>query len=95
MQRVGVVLLKDHDQVVQHGDVPVEPQVKRSVKHRGFTDGGGGQVPVYTGLGVSDLVETGDLEAVCVPSLAFVHEVAKGQDHLQDLVQPPAANHLP
>lgn len=25
-QRVGVVLLKDHDQVVQHGDVSVESQ---------------------------------------------------------------------
>lgn len=38
--------------------------------------------PVYAGLGVSDLVETGDLEAVGVAPLALVHEVAKGQHHL-------------
>lgn len=28
-QRVGVVLLKDHDQVVQHGDVPKEQSIVR------------------------------------------------------------------
>ena len=28
VQRVIVVLLHDHDQVVQHGDVPVETEVK-------------------------------------------------------------------
>lgn len=50
--------------------------------------------PVYAGLGVSDLVETGDLEAVGVASLALVHEVAKGQHHFQDLNHPLAPNHL-
>lgn len=51
--------------------------------------------PVYAGLGVSDLVETGDLEAVGVASLALVHEVAEGQHHLQHLSQPVAPDHLP
>ncbi len=50
--------------------------------------------PVYAGLGVSDLVETGDLEAVGVASLAFVHEIAKSQHHLQDLSHPLAPDHL-
>lgn len=50
--------------------------------------------PVYAGLGVSDLVETGDFEAEGVSSLALVHEVAKGQHHLQDLSQPFASDHL-
>lgn len=50
--------------------------------------------PVYAGLGVSDLVETGDLEAISIPSLALVHEVPEGQHHLQDLNQPLAPNHL-
>lgn len=51
--------------------------------------------PVYAGLGVGDLVEAGDLEAVGIASLALVHEVAEGQHHFQDLSQPLAANHLP
>ena len=51
--------------------------------------------PVYAGLGVSDLVEAGDLEAVGVSSLALVHEVAEGQHHLQYLSQPLAPHHLP
>lgn len=50
--------------------------------------------PVYAGLGVSDLVEAGDLEAVGVASLALVHEVAESQHHLQHLSQPLAPNHL-
>lgn len=32
VQRVRVVLLKDHDQVVQHGDVPVESQEDMTCK---------------------------------------------------------------
>lgn len=51
-------------------------------------------VPVYAGFGVRDLVEAGDLEAIGVASLTFVHEVAKGQHHLQNLSQMLAANHL-
>ena len=51
--------------------------------------------PVYAGLGVSDLVEAGDLEAIGVASLALVHEIAEGQHHLQDLSQPLAPDHLP
>lgn len=50
--------------------------------------------PVYAGLGVSDLVETGDLEAVGVASLAFVHEVAEGQHHLKNLSHPLAPDNL-
>lgn len=50
--------------------------------------------PVYAGLGVSDLVETGHLEAVGIASLALVHEVAKGQHHLKDLSHPLAPDHL-
>lgn len=50
--------------------------------------------PVYAGLGVSDLVETRDLEAIGVASLALVHEVAKGQHNLQDLSHPLAPDHL-
>lgn len=50
--------------------------------------------PVYAGLGVSDLVETGDLEAVGVAPLALVHEVAEGQHHLQDLSQPLAPDNF-
>jgi len=52
-------------------------------------------LPVDAGLGVGDLVEAGDLEAVGVAPLALVHEVAEGQHHLQDLSQPLAPDHLP
>lgn len=51
--------------------------------------------PVYAGLCVSNLVETGDLEPIGVASLAFVHEVAEGQHHLQNLSQTLAPDHLP
>lgn len=50
--------------------------------------------PVYAGLCVSNFVEAGNLEAVGVSSLAFVHKVPEGQHHLQDLSQPLAPNHL-
>ena len=50
--------------------------------------------PVYAGLGVGDLVEAGDLEAVGVAALALVHEVAEGQHHLQDLGETLAPHHL-
>lgn len=39
-------------------------------------------VPVNAGLGVSQLVETGHFKSKGIPSLAFVHVVAKGQDDL-------------
>lgn len=50
--------------------------------------------PVYAGLGVGDLVETGHLEAEGVPSLALVHKVSEGKHHLQDLPHPLAVDHL-
>lgn len=52
-------------------------------------------VPVNARLGVGDLVETGYFEPVGVSSLTFVHVVPKGQDHLQELAQGPALDHLP
>lgn len=42
---------------------------------------------VDTGFGISDLVERRHLEAVSVPPLTLVHEVSKGQHHLQQLLQ--------
>lgn len=42
---------------------------------------------VDTGFGISDLVQRRHLEAVSVPPLTLVHEVSKGQDHLQQLLQ--------
>ncbi len=49
---------------------------------------------VDTGFGISDLVEGRHPEAVSVSPLTFVHEVPKGQHHLQQLLQVPAVQNL-
>lgn len=49
---------------------------------------------VHAGLGVCDLVETGQFEAEGVATLALVHVVPEGQDHLQELRQGPTPHHL-
>lgn len=49
---------------------------------------------VHAGLGVGDLVQTGYFEAKSVSSLALVHVVPTGQNHLQDLRQGATLNHL-
>ena len=46
------------------------------------------------GLGVQDLVEAGYAEARGVAPGPSVHVVAKGQDDLQDLLQPLAGTQL-
>lgn len=50
--------------------------------------------PVYAWLGVYNLVQAGHLEAICIPSLAFIQEVPKGQNHLQNLSQTFTPHHL-
>lgn len=49
---------------------------------------------VQAGLGVSYLVETGQFEAESTATLALVHIVPKGQDHLQELRQGQTPHHL-
>lgn len=49
---------------------------------------------VNAGLGVCDLVEAGNFEAQRVPALTFIHVVPKGQNHLQELAELPALDHL-
>lgn len=51
-------------------------------------------VLVDAGLGVGDLIETGQFEPEGVAALALVHVVPEGQDHLQELRQGPTPHHL-
>ena len=51
-------------------------------------------VLVATRLRVRDPGQRVQLEAVCVAPLAPVHVVAKGEDQLEDLLEPLAALHL-
>lgn len=48
---------------------------------------------VNAGLGVRDLVEAGDFKPESVSPLPFVHVVAEGQDHLQQLLEAAALQH--
>jgi len=51
-------------------------------------------VPARAGLGVGDLVETLQLEAVRVAALPFVHVVAERQDHFENFPQSLTALYL-
>lgn len=50
--------------------------------------------PVYAWLGVYNLVQAGHFKTIGIPSLAFIQEVPKGQDHLQNLSQTFTPHHL-
>lgn len=49
---------------------------------------------VNTGFGIRNLVEAGDLESICIASLSFIHIISKSQNHLQELLEGTAPEHL-
>lgn len=53
-----------------------------------------GIIPVIAGLGVNHLVEARNFESISVSSLSFVHVVSEGQNHLQELTETVALDHL-